>query len=104
MCRVSVVWGLCCGAPARPMLQAGSLLALQTCPVGNDKVPSVLWSHVSHRQLSMVAKRNSFALGNRIAHVSTVMLARQKYFSTDVIKCISMHCLGKFFNSFQSPY
>lgn len=36
----------------------------------------------------MVVMGNDFVLGNRITHVSTVLLARQKCFSADVMKCI----------------
>lgn len=101
ICGVTVVWmgnmrcdsGLCCREAATQP---------HRCPVGNDKVPIVWQSPVCH--MWMVLLGNNFVLGNRIAHVSSVVFPMQKYFPADVMKWIWMSSPGKHFNSFQRCY
>lgn len=95
------------GCPSPPVLQGSSHLAPQVphrCPVGSDKMPIVWQSPVCHRWFWMVLMGKGFVLGNRIAHISSVVFAKQKYFPADVMKCIWMSSPGKRFNSFQSCY
>lgn len=77
-------------------------------PTGAPQVPCREWqdAHCLAEPCvsQMVLMGKSFVLGNRTAHISCVVFAKQKYFPADVMKYIWMSFPGKRFNSFQSCY
>lgn len=87
-----------CATGKQPPGPTGALCGMTRCPLSGRDI------RVCHGWLWMVWMGDSLVLGNRIAHVSTAVFAKQKYFPADVMKCIWMSSPGKFFNSFQSCY